>query len=394
MKQNAFDLMLDNKLPIEFFIFFFLLIILHYSSNALQTIALSAQQTNSHLSFCFFFSFSISLSRGISIEAGNSNSVANLVENEINPTSMHVPISDDMLPNLDTDTLGHLTPFNNMKGSYNNLFCDNLDDDTVQTLDPSDPANVQATNQLLENVYCNISPMQTTAQSTGKGGSIATEPTITTAKHIVDNLLASHDPSLHVYSNVSNATINDNDTHPTTNSTPKVNDVLTPMSKSTLPIKTKLTSDNNSSLNSNNIESIISQSMLNKSSKLLSDNLNDLDLDDPTLVSGSIVNTPSNANTNTSTMSKVLKSSSDSIGANNNKFSSSKKAKHSLSVDDSRSNISKKLFNDSTTPLEVMVDNENGNGSYLRSLHDTTMIDTALDLDSIEDTNIGIQNAS
>lgn len=371
-----------------------MLIILHYSSNALQTIALSAQQTNSHLSFCFFFSFSISLSRGISIEAGNSNSVANLVENEINPTSMHVPISDDMLPNLDTDTLGHLTPFNNMKGSYNNLFCDNLDDDTVQTLDPSDPANVQATNQLLENVYCNISPMQTTAQSTGKGGSIAAEPTITTAKHIVDNLLASHDPSLHVYSNVSNATINDNDTHPTTNSTPKVNDVLTPMSKSTLPIKTKLTSDNNSSLNSNNIESIISQSMLNKSSKLHSDNLNDLDLDDPTLVSGSIVNTPSNANTNTSTMSKVLKSSSDSIGANNNKFNSSKKAKHSLSVDDSRSNISKKLFNDSTTPLEVMVDNENGNGSYLRSLHDTTMIDTALDLDSIEDTNIGIQNAS
>lgn len=327
--------------------------------------------------------------------------MANLVENE-NPTSMHsVPITDDMLPNMDTDTLGNLTPFNNLKGSYNNLFCDNLDDDTVQTLEPSDPANVQTTaNQLLENVYCNISPtIQTAHNTTGKSAALKESVNSTATNHLVDNLLAGSDPNLHVYSNISNATINDNDPIATTNSATKVNDVISSMSKSTLPNKTKLINEQNA-LNLNNIESIISQSMLNKSSKMLSDNLNDLDLDDPTLVSGSIVNTPSNANANanananTSTMSKVLKNT-DSIGANNNKFSSSKKSKQTLSsVGDSRANISKKLFNDSTAPLDAMVDNENGNGSFLRSLHDTTMIDTALDLDSIEDTTIGIQKTS
>lgn len=114
-------------------------------------------------------------------QTGNSNSVANLVENE-NPTSMQsMPINDDMLPNVDTDTLDNLTPFNNMKGSYNNLFCDNIDEDTtttIQTLDQRLTSNVQQQQQppakisaidksaqLLENVYCNISPVKQHHQS-------------------------------------------------------------------------------------------------------------------------------------------------------------------------------------------------------------------------------------
>ncbi|XP_055325322.1 palmitoyltransferase ZDHHC14 [Sitodiplosis mosellana] len=331
------------------------------------------------------------------LKTGNSNSVANLVENE-NPTSMQsVTINDDMLPNMDTDALGNLTPFNNMKGSYNNLFCDNLDDDTVQTFDQNDPANVQTTNQILENVYCNISPAM---QTNGKPAIDTMTPTTTTkiaitaTNNIVDNILASTDPNLHVYSNVSNTAINVNEpvlistttATATATAVAKAADVLAVDTSTLPPIKDKSTNDN--ALNLSNIESIISQSI--KSTKMLGDL--DLDLDDPTLVSSSIANTP-----NTSTMSKVLKTNNDSIGLSNSKFSSTtKKSKQSMGVgDESRS--SKKLFNDTTAvPLGelITVDGENGNGSYLRSLHDTTMIDTALDLDSIEDANIGIENVS
>lgn len=323
---------------------------------------------------------------------GNSNSVANLVENE-NPTSMQsVPLNDDMLPNMDTDTLGNLTPFNNMKGSYNNLFCDNLDDDTNQTFDQTDPVNVQNTSkQILENVYSNISTAMQT-QPNGNKNTIESSTVNMATNHIVDNLLTSTDPNLHVYSNVSNTKISETEpstatpttaTSITTNATPKItNDILTMAENNSIQSKkSKLNPD--TSLNVSNIESIISQSI--KSSKLLSDNLNDLDLDDPTLVSGSIVNTP-----NTSTMSKVLKTN-ESIGLSNSKFNSNKKTTAS---DESRLTISKKLFNDTATSLDGMVDGENGNGSYLRSLHDTTMIDTALDLDSIEDANISIENVS
>lgn len=346
--------------------------------------------------FPIFFSLS-PLLQCTECKIGNSNSVANLVENE-NPTSMQsVPINDDMLPNMDTDTLGNLTPFNNMKGSYNNLFCDNLDDDTVQTFDQNDPANVQTTNQILENVYCNISPAIQTTQINGKTANdtaaattTTTTPTTKNANHIVDNL--------HVYSNVSNTAISISEPVPistltttastTTHSASKVIDTVAAHT-STLPsAKSKSTNDN--ALNLSNIESIISQSM--KSTNMLSDNLNDLDLDldDPTLVSSSIANTP-----NTSTMSKVLKSNNDSIGLSSSKFNSTKKhSKQSLSIDESRSSISKKLFNETAASVELMTDGENGNGSYLRSLHDTTMIDTALDLDSIEDANIGIENVS
>lgn len=342
------------------------------------------------------------------------------MENEVNPTSMHsMPLNDDMLPSIDADTIGNLTPFNNMKGSfdnlkgsYNNLFCDNLDDDPVQTLKQQhqiDLVTVQSGGpiQRLENVYCNISPatQQTNRETMMVKHSSIGNPT----NHIVDNLLAGSDPSLHVYSNVSQSTAAavaaascNNETEPivtiTTSSASKSMNGIP--ASSTLPMKCKSIhgNDNSHSLNLNNIESIISQSMLNQSSKLLSDNLNDLDLDDPTLVSGSIVNTP--APPNTSTMSKVLKSNDTTAMPSSapSKFSSSKKTKQSANVDDSRSNISKKLFNDTATSsmmdTSAMADSENGNGSFLRSLHDTTMIDTALDLDSIDDTNIGIQNVS
>lgn len=286
---------------------------------------------------------------------GNSISVVNLVENE-NPTSMQsVEMNNDMLPNMDTDTIENLAPFNNMKGSYNNLYCDNLDEE-VKTFQQ----NNAAANQMLENVYCNVSPAMQT-QSNGKSNIESS-----TTNRMVDSLLTASDPNMHVYSNVSNAAVSDNEQ--ITANAPTATTV------EPLPPKNKFAPDSGP----NNIESIISQTMLNQSSKLLSDNLNDLDLDDPTLVSGSIANTP-----NTSTMLKLKASDSS-------KFSSSKKSK----APSDGPNVSKKLFSTPTSPMDVMIDGESGADSFLRSLHNTTMIDTALDLDSIEDANIGIENVS
>lgn len=354
--------------------------------------------------------------------------MANLVENE-NPTSMHsIPINDDMLPNVDSDNLDNLTSFNNMKGSYNNLFCDTVDEDpTIQTLDQREITVQQSSKvnqienssaQLLENVYCNISPVkqpqpqsqQQQSQSQRNSNYFNDTSTVMNATNsIVDNILNKSDPNLHVYSNVNSPTIGQNELLSQSIGAAKsignrtsIHDGPTIDPSSNL-IKNHL---NNENLFNTNIESI-----LNKSSKLLSDDLNDLDLDDPT-IAGSIVNTPI---TNTGTMSKVLKSNMNTSASD--KISLSKKLKQTNSGDDLRSSattssaVAKNLFNDNNTTttanadINAMIENSNTNDNNqsfngssssffnsqrLRSLHDNTMIDTALDLDSLEDTNIGI----
>lgn len=335
--------------------------------------------------------------------------MANLVENE-NPTSTQsVPINDDTLPNIDTDNLENLpTTFNTMKGSYNNLFCDNLDDETIQTFDQTNC--VQKTNlllttpdQLLENVYCNVSPIKKTSTLNGKQFT-DTPSILNNVKNtncnpkIVDDILTKSDPNLHVYSNISNATTLTTITT-TKQSTPIVADIFTIDSITHKPNKQQLISNETNKEFSNSIESILSQSILKKSTNLLSENLNDLDLDDPTLVTGSIGNTP-----NTGTKSKLLKNmKSDTIDMNNStvndKINLSRKNKQQLNttVDDIRTHLPKSLFNDSSTStIDTIIDHhDNGNNSFfdsqrLRSLHDTTMIDTALDLDSLEDAIVAI----
>lgn len=342
--------------------------------------------------------------------AANSNSVANLVENE-NPTSIQsVPINDDMLPCVDTDNLENLTPFNNMKGSYNNLFCDNLDNETNQMIVQTDL--MPGTDQLLENVYCNVSPIKQKSKSIiGGGAKNANELSspidrcnqMTNSNNIVDSILTESDPNLHVYSNVNSTPITkDNKTMASQQQHQPLSNPASPLSLK--PMSTTAPSApatatiifNERSLNGN-IESIINQSMLrNADSKLLSNNLNDLDLDldDPTLVTNSIAN-----QTNTSIISKNNESIS---GHGADKFNlSSRKLKQPSTVDISSTSMRSKLFNDTTTSTtDPMMDCDIGNNNSffdaqrLRSLHDTTMIDTALDLDSLEDTNIGINSQS
>lgn len=308
-----------------------------------------------------------------------------------------------MLPNIDTDNLENLTPFNNMKGSYNNLFCDNLDNEPIQILGQTESIaipnqSITPSDQLLENVYCNVSPIKKSqTQSTPSFINGGTELTTTigggngngahmTSNNIVDNILIESDPNLHVYSNVSST--------PTT----KDNRAMVIKQQQHQQQSTKILTSpsiksnaiNENSLNGN-IESIINQSILrNSNSKLLSNNLNDLDLDDPTLVTSSIANQP-----NTSTVSKL----NESFGIDKPNLSSRKMKTASGGIDDSITSTKTKLFtNDSTSANDVMIDSDIGNNNSffdaqrIRSLHDTTMIDTALDLDSLEDTNIGLSS--
>lgn len=312
-----------------------------------------------------------------------------------------------MLPYIDTDNLENLTPFNNMKGSYNNLFCDNLDNETNQMIG-GQTDSMRGADQLLENVYCNVSPIKQNSTSIigGKNASKLSSPTSIgnqMTNNIVDSILAESDPNLHVYSNVNSTPIIKNNKimasqqhQPLSNLTSPL--CLKPISTTALstvaPPSTSTIVVNEKSLNGN-IESIINQSMLrNSGSKLLSNNLNDLDLDDPTLVTNSIANQP-NANI-------ILKNSESISGHGADQFNlSSRKLKQPSTVDVSSTSLRTKLFNETiTSTTDPMIDSDMGNNNSffdaqrLRSLHDTTMIDTALDLDSLEDTNIGINSQS
>lgn len=315
--------------------------------------------------------------------AGNSNSVANLVENE-NPTSTQstVPANDDILANVDSDHIENLTPFNNLKGSYNNLFCDNLDDEMVHTMDDTENSTVMAhkttpVKQLLENVYCNVStpssyPIPLSASFSSQY----------VAKMIGDTSISpvKTDPNLHVYSNI-------NDT------------IAADVMKGSA---TCAAGDPSFA----NIESIISESMNRKSSTMLSDDL-ELDLDDPTTAVSSTMGGSVTRGGGTNTMPKLLKSTSSDLVKH--QFGSLRKLNTSQSQDttttdmktmlsaaaatQSKTKKSKKLYadakhmTDSSAAANQTTVSDNGPASFsgqrLRTLHDTTMIDTALDLDSL-----------
>lgn len=316
--------------------------------------------------------------------AGNSNSVANLVENE-NPTSTQstVPANDDILANVDTDHMENLMPFNNLKGSYNNLFCDNLDDEMVHALDDKENTTIHAqqkttpVKQLLENVYCNVSPPS--AYTIPPSASFSSQYV---AKMMGDTSISPDkiDPNLHVYSNINDSIAAD-----------------------VLNGSTVTTAGDTSFAN---IESIINESMNRKSSTMLSDDL-ELDLDDPTTAVNSTLGAGGGGG-GTNSMPKLLKSTSSDL-AKHHQFGSLRKLNASQSLDttttdmktmlsasaatQSKTKKSKKLYvdtnhvSDSNTVANQTTASDNGQTSYLgqrlRTLHDTTMIDTALDLDSL-----------
>lgn len=303
--------------------------------------------------------------------------MANLVENE-NPTSTQstVPANDDILANVDSDHIENLTPFNNLKGSYNNLFCDNLDDEMVHALDNTENPTALAqkttpVKKLLENVYCNVS--SPSSYPIPPSASFSSQYV---AKLIGDTSISPDkiDPNLHVYSN-----INDSIAADVMNGS-----ATTAAGDTSFP----------------NIESIISESMTmnRKSSTMLGDDL-ELDLDDPTMA---ITHA-----SGTNTMPKLLKSTSSDLVKH--QFGSLRKLNTSQSLDTSTTDMkamlsaaaatqskakkSKKTYasanhvTDSSAIANQTTVSDNGSASFLgqrlRSLHDTTMIDTALDLDSL-----------
>ncbi|KAG4066261.1 hypothetical protein HA402_000485 [Bradysia odoriphaga] len=263
------------------------------------------------------------------LQNGHSTSNAHLVDNELPVSTLHSPADPmNLTPTDDNDVddddgLENLSNRNNLSGSYSNLFRDILDDDDCKLNSTEQKVHQK---DLSENVYSNI-------------------PSTTTIP-VGDNSEKS-DPNLHVYSNIVETTAG-------TSSSENLN-------KST----------------SGNVDATIADG----SSTMIA---NDLDLDDPALAvatfgmakpkdSSKVVN------------EKMIKSTKVDRSSLNNKRmpkSSSMEMKNVIPqvaiVDQSSNSV-----NGSSTTTTV-------NASFcspsrMRLLHDTTMIDTALDLDSLDD---------
>lgn len=291
------------------------------------------------------FSFLISLSYLI---AGNSNSVAHLVENEMPTSSTHRPNSvDDELVSPSDDTFDHLSNFNHMSGSYSNLYREKFDDEpneisiaqnvSTRNLAAQNSPTTNVPSEMVENVYCNI-PSQ-------YGG-------MSPSAMVQSSSPESSNPNLHLYSNVTLAN--------------EAQDAVAVAS-------TPLSSDNQNRNGSNQtkIKSGPMATLTSSNSLLMSDDL-DLDLDDPVMAVGTPVKRSTNS-TNTDYTPTANSSRKPAISI---------ELKQVAAVD--------------TVPIKgdhrQQMNNPNGaidatmNSSRLL-LHDT-MIDTALDLDSLDGTNL------
>lgn len=324
-----------------------------------------------------------------------------MVENEIPTSTLNSPIDndnddinnvddDDELNSPEDENIENLAKLNHLKGSYNNLFRDKFDDELLDTngMNSSSIA-VTTLNQvpvtatdILENVYSNISPQFSLAQKR-KSSTFLDKDT--------------SDPNLHVYSNVDNTNIN----LPKMLSSPTTttNTITTPVTATTNLIKNNLKEfslNTNKNLNTNtNANLNLNDPILNGSSTLLSD---DLDLDDPVMAAGSFCmnnNNNNNSSLNHSgTMPKILNKSKSSERVNHldktkDSDGSSARLSHSISLE--MKNVLSQANNVPTVANSIV--NGSTNNSFLspsrRLLHDTTMIDTALDLDSLEDSSLG-----
>lgn len=223
-----------------------------------------------------------------------------------------------MLDATDIENVEGFVPFS-LKGSYNNLYCDNLDEPTLQSTNNSiiqqnsdeTPTNENQMKNLLENVYCNAMPLSASTNN------------------FELNDYKGNEADLHVYSNIKSSVSPDDPSY-------NVNAMNLPINFST------------TSMMSNNL---------------------DLDLDDPTEIDRTTVN--------------VNKKSTKYIGTNGG----------SGGIDDNNDiRINDKNVNKLSTKIKTNVNGTRKNitnssqlneNKTLKSLHDTTMIDTALDLDSL-----------
>lgn len=266
---------------------------------------------------------------------------------------------DDDISLPDDDIADNMSNLNNISGSYSNLFREKMDDEptdanrsSMKLLRQSTKSHSKSTNEIVENVYSNI-PSQ--SQPPGGDGQSSSEHS---------------DPSLHVYSNI--------DSNDPEDGAAVVAIVVPTTSQS--PTKPN---PNEYSLKN----SISTNSLLRGSSTMLSD---DLDLDDPVLAAGSFAATSSKKKSSKSTKSSIANKSIDgTAGASTSKANVSLEMKHVTPSTSSTATGASTNANNTSAQAGLNSSNAFISPSRMRLLHDTTMIDTALDLDSLDGSSLG-----
>lgn len=308
--------------------------------------------------------------------AGNSTSVAHLVDNELPISTLHSPLGDSttgvgiikMSPSLsgdndddDDDNIENLSNRNNLSGSYSNLFREKLDDD-------DDNPHAAKDLQMLSHLSVDTAVASTALTLGGSGdGMLHGENVYSNIPHtsgaqmavsMVDSGIGDKsDPNLHVYSNVEPPQMLNSV------SSSKLNDIsfgdvsaigVLPMAEDSFA------------------------SPIGSSSTMLAD---DLDLDDPVSVAGTFGQMPKKTHT----------------GRSNVTTNTTKLAK-SISIE-MKNVIPQVVVLDAAGDAGGVAQQSGGasvssanafcSPSRMRLLHDTTMIDTALDLDSLDGSSLG-----
>lgn len=314
------------------------------------------------------------------LQNGNSNSLAHLVDNEIPLSTVESPVGNPgenagITPtSVDDDTMEKITKrSNNLSGSYNNLFRDNLDEYNEQSGD-ADMKQISDTLRTLDtSAQSAETPEEGTLRRMNKSASEC-ENVYSNIPNTGLSIAANHegsktDPNLHVYSNL----IEEQDQQNSFRSKPSLesSNIMDTVSK-------RKSSDKD-------VENVGSKSTTNMPSTLLCD---DLDLDDP--VSAFVVNNRKKFDTDN-------KSKSISTGVKDSSIIVSPIS----AAPDSKSELIPMHLNApiTITPTATISTSittstrESSNNfitpSRLRLLQDTTMIDTALDLDSLDGSSIG-----
>lgn len=357
------------------------------------------------------------------LQNGNSNSLAHLVENEIPLSNMESPPSSGLMgtnvvgissdnnssaaispitPDDEANFDPNLTPAtnvlrkNNLSGSYNNLFSDDFDPTDSNLLssyhtaryyiDPTDSKLLSSTRTARYYKGPKSGLMAAAAAGVSSCTEVVTSPVIDPVR-----LMKSASESENVYSNIPNsnlsssAAVSSNDSNKSDPSLHVYSNLLEERELAQditeTTVITQLTSSNNKSLDERvMVGSSAADTSTVMSSTLLSD---DLDLDDP--VSAFVVNSRKKY---ASTSKARIKRNSDSdkdlhnvvtISSNSGGGSGGSNGGGAVAGSDATVRASNVSMNQSDviTP------------SRMRLLHDTTMIDTALDLDSLDGSSIG-----
>ncbi|XP_055847154.1 palmitoyltransferase app isoform X1 [Episyrphus balteatus] len=349
------------------------------------------------------------------LQNGNSNSLAHLVDNEIPLSNMESPPTSGLMaanvvgvtsdnnssaaispitPDDDANFDPNLTPgtglrSNNLSGSYNNLFSEEFDPTDSNLLssyhtaryyiDPTDSKLLSSTRTA--RYY--KGPKSGLMAAAAAGVSSCTEA-ITTADPV--RLMKSASESENVYSNIPNSNLSSAavSSNGSNKSDPSLHVYSNLLEERELAQDiteataiTQLASSNSKSPDERVApgSSSAADSSTVMSSTLLSD---DLDLDDP--VSAFVVNSRKKY---ASTSKARIKRNSDSDKELHNVAISSSSASGGGVGSGAGGSDAVRASNASMNQSDVITP------SRMRLLHDTTMIDTALDLDSLDGSSIG-----